>query len=117
MKHDLQLFVSGMLSTTIILMIVVWPVGCTPYWVKDMPGYSAPVEYLRVANLDKYCLGLSEKACAIRYPDKCLVVLGSKATQCTIDHEVKTHCKGWNHDLRTVYREDCGDELPKEVNQ
>jgi hypothetical protein len=81
-----------------------------------MPNYNAPVrfEYETQAGLERRCNGVSATGCAIQHADTCVVVLGPKADQCTIDHEVKTHCKGWSHDSRTVYRRDCGDELPKQ---
>ena|SRR3990172_7426024 len=93
--------------------------GCaTPYWTHVDPGYHAPVLMVRVAEQDmsRMCGGLTgENACAWRFPDACLVVLGPKADQCVLDHETRAHCKGWDHFTRQPYRNDCGDELPNEA--
>lgn len=97
-------------------MLVLAVAGCDkppPYWTKDMPGFEPVAIYkARVSQQDLLgiCGYATHKGCTLRYGEalRADIYLGPEADECTFAHELR-HARGWNHDNRTVYRDDCGE--------
>lgn len=87
--------------------------GCAPYWTHhpELTGFK-PIGTATVSakELAVLCPAYAQ-SCAILNMEArtCLVIAGPTYDACIAAHEAK-HCRGWLHDKREIYRNDCGED-------